>query len=146
MIPEKKIPFKWTYRIAGAFRNARASANRCFSPPLNCRRIIKPFYVWKKQDNNYGNCHFVKLNGYSFHQLTFPKTNKKKFHAELTEIKTNKTTHAKRSLLLLQVWGKIYHVHPLIYEWKNQGTEMYRPLSSLGIYPFLDRDRNFLNQ
>lgn len=29
-----------THSIAGAFKNARARATRCFSPPLSCKKAI----------------------------------------------------------------------------------------------------------
>lgn len=35
--PIKKKNRDSTYIIGEAFKNARASATRCFSPPLNCK-------------------------------------------------------------------------------------------------------------
>lgn len=36
----RKMKNQNTHSIAGAFKNARARATRCFSPPLSCKKPI----------------------------------------------------------------------------------------------------------
>lgn len=37
-LARRKIKNQNTHSIAGAFKNARARATRCFSPPLSCKK------------------------------------------------------------------------------------------------------------